>query len=213
MALEDQLVAAVREAARDRVAYVCYSGGVDSTVVLAASVRAGVETIALLGVSPSLATSQRAEAHRIAAEIGVRVEEVETNEMELAGYRANAGDRCYHCKSALYDTVLDEAEQPTGVDVVYLVVGKQTGGLAELRAGDRLEVWGPLGNGFPDLSGIEHVGLVAGGIGQTPFLAYIRELLGERGHVPPSLRSWRRHCRTGPAYCQRSACRRRRSRP
>ena len=83
---------------------------------------------------------------------------------------------------ALYDTVLDEAEQPTGVDVVYLVVGKQTGRLAELRAGDRLEVWGPLGNGFPDLSGIEHVGLVAGGISQTPFLAYIRELLGERGY-------------------------------
>ena len=106
MELEDRLVTAIRSAARDRVAYVCYSGGVDSTVVLAASVRAGLETIALLGVSPSLAASERADAHRIAAEIGTRVKEVETNEMELAGYRANAGDRCYYCKSALYDTVL-----------------------------------------------------------------------------------------------------------
>ena len=85
----------------DRVAYVCYSGGIDSTVVLAASVRAGIDTVALLGVSPSLAASERADAHRIASEIGARVEEVETNEMELAGYRANAGDRCYYCKSAL----------------------------------------------------------------------------------------------------------------
>jgi len=83
---------------------------------------------------------------------------------------------------ALYDTVLDDRGEPTAVDVVYLVVGKQTGRLAEMRAGERLDVWGPLGNGFPDLTGIEHVGLVAGGIGQTPFLAHIRELLGQRGY-------------------------------
>src|SRR5882672_9869852 len=83
---------------------------------------------------------------------------------------------------ALYDTVLDDAGQPVGLDVVYLVVGKLTGLLAESKAGDRLEVWGPLGNGFPDLSGLNHVGLVAGGIGQTPFLAYIRELLGTRSY-------------------------------
>src|SRR5260370_6689006 len=83
---------------------------------------------------------------------------------------------------ALYDTVLDNAGQPVGLDVVYLVVGKLTELLAESKAGDRLEVWGPLGNGFPDLSGLNHVGLVAGGIGQTPFLAYIRELVGTRGY-------------------------------
>lgn len=83
---------------------------------------------------------------------------------------------------ALYDTVVDASGDPVAVDVVYLVVGKQTGRLAELRAGEVLEVWGPLGNGFPLLSGREHVGLIAGGIGQTPFLAYVRELLGERGY-------------------------------
>ena len=44
-----------------------------------------------------------------------------------------------------------------GIDVVYLVVGKMTGLLAEVKAGDPLEVWGPLGNGFPDLIGDEHV--------------------------------------------------------
>src|SRR3712207_330901 len=49
---------------------------------------------------------------------------------------------------ALYDTVLDEAGKPVGVDVVYLVVGKMTGLLAGLRGGDRVELWGPLGNGF-----------------------------------------------------------------
>ncbi len=79
---------------------------------------------------------------------------------------------------ALYDVVPDADGQPGAVDIVYLVVGKLTGLLAALRPGDAVEVWGPLGNGFPDVDGVEHVGLVAGGIGQTPFLAHVRELLG-----------------------------------
>jgi len=83
---------------------------------------------------------------------------------------------------ALYDTVLDAAGQPEAVDVVYLVVGKLTTRLALLRPGDRVEVWGPLGNGFPDLPALDHIALVAGGIGQTPFLAVIRDLLGLRGY-------------------------------
>lgn len=83
---------------------------------------------------------------------------------------------------ALYDTVLDAHGGPVALDVVYLVVGKQTSRLARLTPGAELDVWGPLGHGFPELMGVEHVGLVAGGIGQTPFLAYARELLGERGY-------------------------------
>src|SRR5262249_33587813 len=57
---------------------------------------------------------------------------------------------------ALYDTVLDSAGRPVAVDVVYLVVGKLTGLLAGLRTGDRLDVWGPLGNGFPELRDLDH---------------------------------------------------------
>ncbi len=133
MDLEARLISAIRGTARDRVAYVCYSGGIDSTLVLAASVRADVETVALLGVSPSLATAEREDAHRIAKEIGVRVEEVETNEMELAGYRANAGDRCYHCKSALYDTVQALAATRNSEEVIF--VGTHVDDLGEHRPG------------------------------------------------------------------------------
>jgi dihydroorotate dehydrogenase electron transfer subunit len=82
---------------------------------------------------------------------------------------------------ALYDTVLANG-QSVAIDVVYLIVGKMTARLAEVKGGDSLEVWGPLGNGFPQFESVSHVGLVAGGIGQTPFLAYIRELLGGRGY-------------------------------
>jgi dihydroorotate dehydrogenase electron transfer subunit len=83
---------------------------------------------------------------------------------------------------ALYDTVLDSAGQPEAVDVVYLVVGKMTTRLAAVKAGDTLETWGPLGNGFAELGNVEEAGLVAGGIGQTPFLALVRSLLGQRGY-------------------------------
>ncbi|MSQ97437.1 MAG: dihydroorotate dehydrogenase electron transfer subunit [Gemmataceae bacterium] len=84
---------------------------------------------------------------------------------------------------AFYDTVLDEHGKPIGIDVAYLVVGKVTGLLADLKPGDAVDVWGPLGNGFSEPAGDQHVGLVAGGIGQTPFLAHIRELLGTRGYA------------------------------
>ena len=82
---------------------------------------------------------------------------------------------------ALYDTVLDAAGTPVAVDMVYLVVGKMTGRLAAVREGESLQVWGPLGKPFLDVGTPARVALVAGGIGQTPFLAYARELLGARG--------------------------------
>jgi len=88
---------------------------------------------------------------------------------------------------ALYDTVLDGAGKPVGVDVVYLVLGKLTIRLAQLGPGAKLDVWGPLGNGFPAdaAHGVEHLILVAGGIGQTPFLALAQECLGRRQYGEP----------------------------
>ena len=58
---------------------------------------------------------------------------------------------------ALYDTVLDAAGSPVGLDVVYLVVGKMTGRLAEVNAGESLQAWGPLGKPFLDVGEPERV--------------------------------------------------------
>jgi len=88
---------------------------------------------------------------------------------------------------ALYDTVLDDAGLPIAVDLVYLVVGKLTSKLAKLLPGTRLELWGPLGNGFAPTP-VEHLVMVAGGIGQTPFVALGAEALGQRTYgdqLPP----------------------------
>ena len=66
---------------------------------------------------------------------------------------------------ALYRT------EPHRFDVVYLTVGRMTHRLAEVKPNEPLEFWMPLGNGFPD-NNVQHTIIVAGGIGQTPFLMY-----------------------------------------
>ena len=77
---------------------------------------------------------------------------------------------------ALYDIVCDPPGTPSAFDVVYLVVGRGTAALSLRRPGERVAVWGPLGNGFgPPPAG--PAVFVAGGIGQTPFLALGRSWL------------------------------------
>lgn len=85
---------------------------------------------------------------------------------------------------ALYDVVLDVAGRPSAIDVVYLVLGKMTSLLSQAQPGTQLDVWGPLGNGFPP-EPTDHLIMVAGGIGQTPFLALGQEYLGRRQFGSP----------------------------
>jgi dihydroorotate dehydrogenase electron transfer subunit len=85
---------------------------------------------------------------------------------------------------ALYDTVLSPAGEPVAIDVVYLVKGKLTSRLVGYQPGQRLDVWGPLGNGF-EPQPTEHLIMVAGGIGQTPFVALGQEYLGRRRYGDP----------------------------
>lgn len=88
---------------------------------------------------------------------------------------------------ALYDTVNDADGAPSAIDIVYLTLGKMTRRLARYSAGDELDVWGPLGNGFPPLA-TDHLIMVAGGIGQTPFYALGQEYLGLRQYGDPRRR-------------------------
>jgi uncharacterized protein len=83
---------------------VCFSGGIDSALVLAiARKELGNGAVALTAVSPSLPLSERGDAERIAREIGARHHFVESHELDREGYAKNGPDRCFHCKSELYD--------------------------------------------------------------------------------------------------------------
>ncbi len=131
-ALETRLLDALRTRLDGRRAYVCFSAGIDSTVVLAACLRLGAPTTALLAVGPALASDERAEAHVLAGHLGAELREIEAGESDRPGYRANAGDRCYHCKSALYDTA--EAFAAAATDGL-LLNGTQIEDLGDIRPG------------------------------------------------------------------------------
>lgn len=88
-------------------ALVAFSGGVDSTLVLAAAVDSlGAENVeAVTACSPSLRTDELELCKEIAQSLGVTHRLLETKELQNPQYRANSGDRCYHCKSAMYESI------------------------------------------------------------------------------------------------------------
>jgi len=82
---------------------VAYSGGVDSTFLSAAAYDAlGERAMAVTGISPSVAPSERQEAAELAARIGIRYRTVATSEMDDPNYIANTPDRCFFCKDELF---------------------------------------------------------------------------------------------------------------
>src|SRR4051794_34553289 len=89
---------------------VAFSGGVDSSVVAAIAYRAlGENALAVTAVSPSVAVGELEGAARVAAHIGIAHETVSTDELARPGYRANGRDRCYFCKTELYDVLAELA--------------------------------------------------------------------------------------------------------
>ncbi|MDP2312498.1 MAG: ATP-dependent sacrificial sulfur transferase LarE [Pseudomonadota bacterium] len=89
---------------------VTFSGGVDSALVLKVAVDTlGDRALALTADSPTFPPEECAEARRFAAEIGARHLVVAAHELEREGYAKNAGDRCYFCKTELFDLARDTA--------------------------------------------------------------------------------------------------------
>jgi uncharacterized protein len=93
-------------------AVVAFSGGVDSSLVAAlASHALDDRALAVTAVSPALATGELDGARAVASAVGISHETITTNELARDGYRRNERDRCYHCKTELYDQLAAFAEQ------------------------------------------------------------------------------------------------------
>jgi pyridinium-3,5-biscarboxylic acid mononucleotide sulfurtransferase len=99
---------------------VAFSGGVDSSVLLALAVRAlgAGQVVAILAVSPSLAADERLAAHQVAAAVGARIVEIQTKEGDNPAYRANGPDRCFYCKDELFTRIEDEVAGSYGLAAV-----------------------------------------------------------------------------------------------
>lgn len=110
---------------------------------------------------------------------------------------------------ALYDSSAQnspDANSPDRgwIEVVYIIKGKLTSSIAPLGPGDPIALWGPLGNGFATQA-VDRLVMVAGGIGQTPFMALAKEAMGLQQFGQSDSRSTGYAQRVSLCYGARSA--------
>jgi len=128
----DALAGRLRAAGRVLVAF---SGGVDSSYLALAAHRAlGPDALAVTALSPSYPAAHRRVAEEVVRRFGLAHRFVETHEMDRPAYRANAPDRCYHCKSELF-AVLGALRDELGFDAV--AYGVNTDDTGDFRPGHR----------------------------------------------------------------------------
>lgn len=115
---------------------VAFSGGADSSLILAAALDAlGRERVlAATATSPIHPPGDLEEARRLAGDLGARWQVVETNEMENEDFLANPPDRCYHCKNELLAWMAGLAERE---GLARVVEGSNLDDLKDSRPGFR----------------------------------------------------------------------------
>ena len=114
-------------------AFVAYSGGVDSAFLLwTAHQLLGSKVTGILGDSPSLPRSEHSAALAFAQKHSLPVEVLRTLELEDPSYAANPPNRCYFCRSELFQR-MEELAQLRGVAV--LAYGENYDDSREVRPG------------------------------------------------------------------------------
>jgi uncharacterized protein len=129
--LYDRLAAVI--APRQRL-ITAFSGGVDSTVVAAVARRVlGRDNAPVaIGDSRSLPRRELAEARDLAAALDLHLLELDPGEQADPDYQANAGNRCYFCKTHLYTALQRLASER---QIPFIANGVNTDDLGDHRPG------------------------------------------------------------------------------
>ena len=112
---------------------IAYSGGVDSALLAVAAHRAlGDRALAVTAISPALAARDLADAESVARQFGVNHRVIHTDELARDGYVANTPQRCYFCKTELYDRL---AELAAADGYAWIANGANTDDQGDYRPG------------------------------------------------------------------------------
>lgn len=112
---------------------VAFSGGIDSALVAKiAHAMLGTKAVALTAVGPALSTHERSDAERFTQGIGMRHVLMASDEINRPGYRNNNNDRCFHCKTALYELC---RQQQAELGLATIANGTNRDDLSDYRPG------------------------------------------------------------------------------
>ena len=112
---------------------IAYSGGVDSALLAVAAHRAlGRRALAVTAISPALAARDLSDAESAAQQFGINHRVIHTDELARDGYVANTPQRCYFCKTELYDRL---AELAAAEGYAWIANGANTDDQGDYRPG------------------------------------------------------------------------------